>query len=404
MIQRSNLPGHRKKSGFPDSGSAEKQAAGFFVAGLYVDLGKEIIMKKILLTILPLLLIVGCSKSVDKEKTNSEWFDYYNNTDLSIMNKLSEIMNRHEGYPTKEFCTNEDQLNTESRTGYKRDGSPGTNFTPQYWSKIIFSPNGNGKLLKGVRQNPLHSIEYSYDFEINWDIQLNTPSVSEIYKNNYISYMWEEKIDSEPINFIMSNFTIEDKIEFWVFVENVKYDFMSNNGYILNEIGEFEKNEQSWLNGKPNGEWIDCYNYSKSQDKCILKTFQYGQLLRDNGKIEESLIIYKLLIEQNFEKSLECQFTIGTIYDHNLKDYKNAIIEYRKVVENYPESTYVPSSMFQIGYIYSNYLGDYKNGQIEFTKFIEKFPNHDLAPSAKFELKNMGKELKDIPSLKHITG
>ena len=107
------------------------------------------------------------------------------------MDKLSEIMKRKGESPSKEFCTNEYQLNQESRTGYKADGSPGTNFTPQYWSKINFFPFGEGDWLKGVKQNPFHSIGYSKKFKIKWYLKLTTnpPYLGMSWNPDYRSFI-----------------------------------------------------------------------------------------------------------------------------------------------------------------------------------------------------------------------
>jgi|TARA_Y100000310_G_C20574442_1_gene759760 tetratricopeptide (TPR) repeat protein len=372
-------------------------------------------MKRLLLILLPLFLIVGCSKSVDKEKTNSEWFDYYNNTDLSIMNKLSEIMNRHEGYPTKEFCTNEDQLNTESRTGYKMDGTPGTNFTKQYWSKIIFSPNGNGKILKGVRQTPFHSIQYAHSFDIEWYLQLN-PSPNFfgddlIYNNNNnILYKWSEKIEKEPISILMENFSREENIEFWLLVEKVKNKFMSQNMYVLDfDKRGFVKNEESWKNGNRSGEWKECYYFSVAMDKCLYDYDFIGRFfnsvfldstkdvkIREESFTEMKIIYYTLVDEYLSEISPENQYKIADVYLNGLREYENSIIEYKKVLEEYPKSSQAPHANFMIGYIYGNYLDSPQNARVEYNSFLTKYPDHELAPSVKFELKYLGLSLDEI--------
>ena len=56
-----------------------------------------------------------------------------------------------------------------------------------------------------------------------------------------------------------------------------------------------------------------------------------------------------------------------------------------------------------IGYIYANVVNDPKSAKIEYSAFLEKFPTHELSPSVKFELEFLGKEIDEIPALKHIT-
>ena len=194
------------------------------------------------------------------------------------MDKLSEIMKRKGESPSKEFCTNEYQLNQESRTGYKADGSPGTNFTPQYWSKIKFFPFGEGDWLKGVKQNPFHSIGYSKKFKIKWYLKLTTNppylgmSWNPDYRSEeYILYKIEgsEIIEQEPISFIIENFTDAEKQEWYACVDSVRNEFMSKNLYIINENGNFEKNENSWKDGKRNGKWTYWYNNGNKKKEIV---------------------------------------------------------------------------------------------------------------------------------------
>ena len=36
-------------------------------------------------------------------------------------------------------------------------------------------------------------------------------------------------------------------------------------------------------------------------------------------------------------------------------------------------------------------------------EFLEKYPDHELAPSVQFEIQWLGKDINDIPTLKHIS-
>ena len=225
------------------------------------------------------MLSFSCEPS--PEEINDEWFNYYNNTDSAIMDKLSEIIKKKGNYPSKEFCTNEDQLNHESRTGYKADGTPGTNFTPQYWSKIKFFPFGKGDWYKGVKQTPWHSIKYSKRFSINWYLRL-TPSnltTGKTWKtyshdNEYILYKIDGggKIEQEPISFIIENFTNAEKQKFYACVDSIRNEFMAKNMYIINKHGNFEKDEKSWKDGKRHGKWKEWYQYSSNENNYILNS------------------------------------------------------------------------------------------------------------------------------------
>ena len=56
-----------------------------------------------------------------------------------------------------------------------------------------------------------------------------------------------------------------------------------------------------------------------------------------------------------------------------------------------------------IGYIYANVKNDSANALKEYNVFLEKYPDHELAPSVQFEIQWLGKDINDIPALKHIS-
>ncbi len=97
------------------------------------------------------------------------------------------------------------------------------------------------------------------------------------------------------------------------------------------------------------------------------------------------------------------QYMIGDIYMNDLRDFKIAIQEYRKVSNIYPGSDQEPHAQFMIGYIFANVLNDFESAKIEYDNFINNFPQHELVPSVKFELEYLGKNINEIPALKHIT-
>ena len=88
---------------------------------------------------------------------------------------------------------------------------------------------------------------------------------------------------------------------------------------------------------------------------------------------------------------------------NDLRDFDNALIQYGLVIDNYSNSKEESLAQFMIGYIYANILNDFEKARVEYSKFISRFPNHELTPSVKFEVENLGKDINDIPALKHIT-
>ncbi len=103
------------------------------------------------------------------------------------------------------------------------------------------------------------------------------------------------------------------------------------------------------------------------------------------------------------KKAPEAQYLIAEIYYRDMRDYSEAIKQYDRVKNNFPDSKQVPFSLFMQGFIFANMLADFKQAEIHYSKFITKYPDHELYQSVEFELKYLGKEIKDIPVLKHIT-
>ena len=55
------------------------------------------------------------------------------------------------------------------------------------------------------------------------------------------------------------------------------------------------------------------------------------------------------------------------------------------------------------GFIYANMLSDYDFAKTYYSEFLEEYSNHELAESVSFELKYLGLDIKEIPTLKHLT-
>jgi tol-pal system protein YbgF len=67
------------------------------------------------------------------------------------------------------------------------------------------------------------------------------------------------------------------------------------------------------------------------------------------------------------------QFWIGEIY-YREKWYEKAIVEYQKVVEDYPKGNKVTSAMLKQGYAFLN-IGDKANARLILKDLISKYPN-----------------------------
>ena len=78
------------------------------------------------------------------------------------------------------------------------------------------------------------------------------------------------------------------------------------------------------------------------------------------------------------------QFWIGEIY-YREKWYEKAIVEYQKVVEDYPKGNKVRSAMLKQGYSFLN-IGDKANARLILKDLISKYPNTTEAQLANQKL------------------
>ena len=139
----------------------------------------------------------------------------------------------------------------------------------------------------------------------------------------------------------------------------------------------------------------------KSADELFLD----AERKRNNGEPKESIIILKQLLSKftEHEKASEAQYLIAEIYYRDLRDFSKSIEEYEKLKNNFPNSSKVPFALFMQGFIYANMLSDYDFAKTYYSEFLEEYSNHELAESVSFELKYLGLDIKEIPTLKHLT-
>lgn len=79
------------------------------------------------------------------------------------------------------------------------------------------------------------------------------------------------------------------------------------------------------------------------------------------------------------------QFWIGEIF-YREKWYEKAILEYQKVIENYPKGNKVPAAYLKQGFSFQN-LGEKANARLILKELISKYPNSKEAESAKKKIK-----------------
>jgi len=74
-------------------------------------------------------------------------------------------------------------------------------------------------------------------------------------------------------------------------------------------------------------------------------------------------------------------FGLGSSF-FELENYKDAIVAYSQIVEDYPNSSFADDGLFRIGECYEK-LGEYKNSNIYYSKLVNQFPNSLLVAQAR---------------------
>ena len=123
------------------------------------------------------------------------------------------------------------------------------------------------------------------------------------------------------------------------------------------------------------------------------------------GEAKAALELLQTIVDKHPEHEIapDAQYLIAEIYYRDMRDFTTAIKQYGDLRIQFPDSKQVPFSLFMQGFIYANMLADFENAKEYYTKFLEKYPNHELYQSVGFELKYLGRDIKEIPELKHLT-
>lgn len=89
----------------------------------------------------------------------------------------------------------------------------------------------------------------------------------------------------------------------------------------------------------------------------------------------------------NHELAANAHYWIGETY-YTEKSYDLAILEFEKVIKNYPDKGKVPAAMLKQAMAFKA-IGDGKSGKYVLNKLLENFPHSAEAATAKAKLKEM---------------
>ena len=112
------------------------------------------------------------------------------------------------------------------------------------------------------------------------------------------------------------------------------------------------------------------------------------------------LILISLILSCSSKKTEDEYFKLA--YDlYNKESYEEAIVNFKSIIEYYPQGENAAKATFMIGFIYANNIKNYDEAKKYYTLFIEKYPDHDLADDAKYELETLGQDINDLPIFKN---
>lgn len=123
------------------------------------------------------------------------------------------------------------------------------------------------------------------------------------------------------------------------------------------------------------------------------KSDSYSLAYRDfkNGRYEDARRGFQKYLEKNPNTDLSdnAQFWIGESY-YLENNYERAILEYEKVIKNFPDGDRVPHALLKQGLSFLN-LGDEDSGKLLLQQLVKDYPNTSQAKIAKAKLKELNK-------------
>lgn len=128
---------------------------------------------------------------------------------------------------------------------------------------------------------------------------------------------------------------------------------------------------------------------AKSTQASEQTLYQEAKAAFDNGKMETARQGFEKLIAAypQSQQADNAQFWIGETY-YNEKWYEKAILEYQKVIENYPSGNKIPAALLKQGLSFLN-IGEVNNARLLLKELVAKHPGTNEAGIAKKKLESM---------------
>jgi len=113
-------------------------------------------------------------------------------------------------------------------------------------------------------------------------------------------------------------------------------------------------------------------------------------------------LIMIILLSNCEEKKSEAEYFQEAYSQYNQEKYVEAIQNFKKIIEYYPEGENAPKATFMIGYINANNTKNLDEAKKYYEMFIDKYPKNDLVDDAKYELETLGQDINDLPIFKEV--
>lgn len=102
--------------------------------------------------------------------------------------------------------------------------------------------------------------------------------------------------------------------------------------------------------------------------------------------------------EESEEQKAETQFKLAELQFFQFNNAEKALVEYRKVVDEYGDSDLAPRAMYSIGYIYLTALADSAKAIETYQGLVERYPDSQQAEYARVFLQQKGVVREDDES------
>ena len=184
-------------------------------------------------------------------------------------------------------------------------------------------------------------------------------------------------------------------------------------GQALTMVGQIHQANEAWedaiaaygrvMEEFPNGAWVrearwaitDCtINLSRWREamaacetylRAYPKDARTAEATRRIGILKDLTLFQTLVDEKGQRKAFDAQYQIAEIVLTKLANPVKAIIEYRKVAANWPESHWADDAMFKVGTTYLQ-LGETDKAREALRAIAEKYPTSPLADDALYQV------------------